>query len=262
MINYGIALPQTSPFVYYDSESEGDTIQELEADLGSNQAGISELNQQEVEGDHILNHTFTFPLSQTFSSDILASPPSMSRTGPLSDDHLDHLILQLRGHYTRAGITMLDGMLRRLGYHIPREAIRQSLLRIDPVQRVFERIRIRRRTYSVPGPNSLWHHDGQHGTFYSYYLNFLLSNLSMILGLIRWGIVIHAFIDGYSRLITAIQASDNNRGETVLSLFLQAAGQCGVSSRLRDDHGVENISVAAWMESFRGVRRGSYIWGR
>jgi hypothetical protein len=54
-------------------------------------------------------------------------------------------------------------MLQRLGYRISRERITQSLVRIDPVQRVFQRIRIRRRVYSVPGPNSLWHHDGQHG---------------------------------------------------------------------------------------------------
>ncbi|KAJ7922570.1 hypothetical protein B0H13DRAFT_2409610, partial [Mycena leptocephala] len=41
-------------------------------------------------------------------------------------------------------------------------------------------------------------------------------------GLIRWGIVIHGFIDGYSRLITGILASNNNRGQTVLDLFLAA----------------------------------------
>ena len=35
----------------------------------------------------------------------------------------------------------------------------------DPVRRIFERIRIRRRQYSVLGPNSLWHHDGQHGQY-------------------------------------------------------------------------------------------------
>ncbi|KAJ3840070.1 hypothetical protein F5878DRAFT_498744, partial [Lentinula raphanica] len=38
--------------------------------------------------------------------------------------------------------------------------------------------------------------------------------------LIRWGIVIHGFIDGYSRLITALRAHNNNRSSTVLSLFL------------------------------------------
>jgi hypothetical protein len=164
LINYGIALPQSSPFVYYDPVSEGDAIQST--NLDSTQ---TKLNQQEVAEDDILNDNITFLPSQQFASDILQSSQAPSlRTSPLSDDQLDHLILQLRGHYTRAGITMLHGMLRRLlGYHISREAIRQSLLRIDPVRRVFERIRIRRRTYSVPGPNSLWHHDGQHGTFYS-----------------------------------------------------------------------------------------------
>lgn len=93
-------------------------------------------------------------------------PPISSYTGPLStitDDELDNLLISLRRHYRRAGITMFDGMLRRLGHHVPRARIRQSLIRVDPVQRVFQRITIRRRQYHVPGPNSLWHHDGQHG---------------------------------------------------------------------------------------------------
>ena len=91
-----------------------------------------------------------------------------SFTGPLSiinDEDLDSVILQLRQQYTRAGITILHGMLQQLGYRIPRERIRQSLHRIDPVHCIFGRIRIRRRTYSVAGPNALWHHDGQHGKF-------------------------------------------------------------------------------------------------
>ena len=81
-------------------------------------------------------------------------------------------------------------------------------------------------------------------------------------GLIRWGIVVHGFIDGYSRLITGLRASDNNTGDTVLNLFLNAVDIYGVPSRLRGDHGVENIKTAAWMEAFRGEQRGSYIWGR
>lgn len=99
-----------------------------------------------------------------------ANQPVVSFTGPLStlsDDAADNLILQLRSHFRRAGISMLDGMLRRLGHRLPRERIRESLMRIDPVQRIFQRIRIRRRVYSVPGPNSLWHHDGQHGMILS-----------------------------------------------------------------------------------------------
>lgn len=49
---------------------------------------------------------------------------------------------------------------------------------------------------------------------------------------------------------------------TVLNLFLAAADAYGVPSRLRGDHGVENLYVAVWMEEYRGTRRGSYIWGR
>ncbi|KAJ7020748.1 hypothetical protein C8F04DRAFT_973698 [Mycena alexandri] len=98
--------------------------------------------------------------------------PISSYTGPLSDlsdEDLDILLLRLRSHFRRAGLAMLDGMLRRLGHRVQRERVRQSLLRIDPVHRIFERIRIRRRIYSVAGPNSLWHHDGQHGmNFFSF----------------------------------------------------------------------------------------------
>jgi hypothetical protein len=163
LISHGIATPQASPFIHY--EAENNSQEESSSQSGS-------LPQHDGNGgdseDDILNHTFTVP--ETLPTDISTPSFPVSYTSPLSDisdSHLDNLISQLRQHYTRAGITMLDGMVRRLGYRIPRERIRQSLLRIDPVQRVFERIRIRRRVYSVPGPNSLWHHDGQHGAFYS-----------------------------------------------------------------------------------------------
>lgn len=81
-------------------------------------------------------------------------------------------------------------------------------------------------------------------------------------GLIRWGIVIHGFIDGYSRLITGLRASNNNLADTVLDLFLHAVQVYNIPSRVRGDHGTENLGVAAWIEEYRGVRRGSYIWGR
>lgn len=74
--------------------------------------------------------------------------------------------------------------------------------------------------------------------------------------------MIHGFIDGYSRLVTGLRASNNNQANTVLDLFLLATRVYGVPSRLRGDHGTENIAVATWMEEHRGIRRGSYIWGR
>lgn len=120
------------------------------------------------EGDDLLEPTdITRPVASPDEASVPNNPnPAQHYT--ISDDDLDDLLIRLRSHYRRAGINMLNGMLRRLGYRIQQERIRMSLLRIDPVRRVFERIRIRRRHYSVAGPNALWHHDGQHGASYSF----------------------------------------------------------------------------------------------
>ncbi len=82
------------------------------------------------------------------------------------------------------------------------------------------------------------------------------------LGLIRYGIVIHAFVDGKSHLVTGIQANNNNRGMTVLVLFHRCRSKHGTPSRVRGDHGTENLRVAQWMLAHRGTGRGSYIFGR
>ena len=74
--------------------------------------------------------------------------------------------------------------------------------------------------------------------------------------------MIHCFIDGKSRLVTSIRVSNNNTSATVLDLFREAVAVHGLPSRLRGDHGTENVLVAAYMEDERGVLRGSYIWGR
>jgi hypothetical protein len=81
-------------------------------------------------------------------------------------------------------------------------------------------------------------------------------------GMIRYRIVIHGFIDGFSRLVTGIRASDNNRAQTVLDLFHQATEGHGIPSRVRGDHGTENLLVAGFMDDNFGPERGSYIWGR
>ena len=81
-------------------------------------------------------------------------------------------------------------------------------------------------------------------------------------GLIKYKIVIHCFIDGHSRFIVGLRVNDNNRASTVLDLFESAIERHGTPSRVRGDHGVENIEVAIWMEQHRGPGRGSYIYGR
>lgn len=100
-----------------------------------------------------------------------------------------------------------------------------------------------RRKYWVPGPQSLWHQDGHHA-------------------LIRWRLVTHGGIDGFSRLIVFLRCSDNNRAETVSQIFLEAAHTYGLPSRVRADCGGENLGVKQIMEEARGSERGSFIAGK
>lgn len=68
-------------------------------------------------------------------------------------------------------------------------------------------------------------------------------------------------IDGYSRLVTYLHCSDNNCASTVLGLFLDACRRFSVPSRVRCDHGTENVDVARWMIETRGLNRRSVISG-
>ena len=101
---------------------------------------------------------------------------------------------------------------------------------------------IRYRTYSFPGLNVLWHIDGHHS-------------------LIRWRMVIHGAIDGYSRLITYMCRNTNNRASTVLPLFLSATAHYGIPSRVWSDRGGENIEVARYMINACGLNRRSHFAG-
>lgn len=157
LLEYGYSSPGTDPFPRTDNASNN-----------------SATNESEV--DDILDARITEPVQ--LPDDVLAEAASIPSTSTpsylsrITDQQLDSLIGHLRVHYHRAGYRMLDGLLRRLGHIVPYERIQESLLRIDPIHRVFERIRIRRRGYSVPGPNFLWHHDGHHRK----QLNTLLSS--------------------------------------------------------------------------------------
>lgn len=60
----------------------------------------------------------------------------------------------------------------------------------------------------------------------------------------------------YASCATSITAN------TVLNLFVPGVRKYGVPSRVRSDHGYENIFVALLMNSLRGLQRGSHIAGR
>jgi len=161
----------------------------------------------------------------------------------ICDDDLDEVIKQIARDSPNNGSVMVWGQLKSYKIYVPRRRVRESLLRVSP-RAVHNRASrtVQRRVYKVPCSNSLWHIDGLHC-------------------LIRWRIVIHSCIDGYSRKIAYLSASNNNKAATVTQLFLRATSELGWPSRVRSDKGGENVGVCRAMLVVKGTGRASHIAG-
>ena len=164
----------------------------------------------------------------------------------LSDEELDEIMKDyISNHGQATGCNLISGHLRSIGPRIQRRKIRERLAIVDPLTNLLRwGMVVSRRKYQVPWPNSLWHLDGHHS-------------------LIRWKLVIHGCIDGFSRRIICLKCNSNNKAETVLVLFLDAikSDRDLWPSRIRVDHGVENVLVCDAMLQARGEGRGSFIAG-
>ena len=148
---------------------------------------------------------------------------------PMSDQELDSKICSIKTDHPNDGEVLVQDHLLRLGIRVTRSALRASIHRVDHDGAVERRRHVvRRRVYSVPHPNAVWHIDGHHK-------------------LIKWRFVIHAAIDGFSRTITYIKCADNNRAATVLQFFSQSVTQFGLPDQIRSDNGGENIGVWRFM---------------
>ena len=122
----------------------------------------------------------------------------------ISNELLDTIVTQfLTNHGNLVGYSIVSGHLRSLGLRVQRDRIRESIRRVDSRNSRIRWAVVSRRSYSVAGPNSLWHIDGHHS-------------------LISWGFVINGGIDGFSRLVVYLQCATNNKSETVGELFLLA----------------------------------------
>ena len=140
----------------------------------------------------------------------------------MTDFELDDVVKQYLQSSPYSGEAMLRGYLQSVNVHVQRKRLRQFVHRVSgsdtsPLPAIY------RRTYSVPGPNSLWHVDGNHK-------------------LMKWRLVIHGGIDGFSRLVTYLSCSNKNRSDTVPEHFVQATGEYGIPSRVRSDHGGEMLA--------------------
>lgn len=147
----------------------------------------------------------------------------------ITDNDLDREVERIKRMHPNDGERLMIGHLTQRNIIVPRAKLRASIHRIDPVNTALRRsVTVRRRTYHSPGPNAVWHIDGNHK-------------------LIKWRLVIHGGIDGYSRTVVLLRCSDNNRADTVLSSFTTAVDTHGLPSRIRTDLGGENTEIWRYM---------------
>ncbi|CAL8392205.1 unnamed protein product [Arctogadus glacialis] len=185
-----------------------------------------------------------FSSSFLYKKSKLMGIPVRSMRPAIDDGELEQHVRQLQGQYPNSGNEIIRALLRTQGVFVTRSRVREMLTRVNPTAAARRWSRtVARRVYHVPYPNSLWHIDGN-------------------MRLIRWGFVTHGAIDGYSRLITYLSCSTDNRSTTVLSQFLKATCLYALPSRVRSDHGGENILVALFMHLVQGLEHRGFITGR
>ena len=80
-------------------------------------------------------------------------------TTTLNDADLLELIRQMHSEFPNLGVSMISGRLRARGFKVSRDRLRRLMRESDPLSSVYRWPggASKRRPYSVPGPNSLWH---------------------------------------------------------------------------------------------------------
>ena len=144
----------------------------------------------------------------------------------ISESELDKLLKGLKTEHPNIGEVLLQGQLIHIiGIKVPRAKLRAAIHRIDHANTVCRRsTTINRRVYTAPHPNAVWHIDGNHK-------------------MIRWRLVIHGGVDGFSRCVVYVKCANNNCASTVFDAFLEGLVAYGTPTRVRSDHGGENIDV-------------------
>ena len=75
----------------------------------------------------------------------------------ISDDELDHFVKYVLQISPNFGEKMIIGCFKGRGIRVQTWRLRKSIMQVDPVSRELrQRIVTKRRTYSVPTPNSMW----------------------------------------------------------------------------------------------------------
>jgi len=88
---------------------------------------------------------------------------SLPPSAEISNEELDKCLAVVMQDFPSFGRRLATASLRANGVMVSEGRVRDSLTRVIGVSGIFGGRRIHRRRYKVPGANSLWHHDGQHG---------------------------------------------------------------------------------------------------
>ena len=81
----------------------------------------------------------------------------------ISDSDLDAMTAQVQQEFPTWGNRQMYGYFVSRGIRLQYQRIRESQRRVDPEGSILRQLHnLTRRRYSVPGPQSLWHMDGNH----------------------------------------------------------------------------------------------------
>jgi len=163
----------------------------------------------------------------------------------VGEEELQRKVYTYLEENVRRGEKMTEGHLKSLGLRCTRKRLRHAISMADPDGIVVRKTRkLKRRVYEVAGSHDLWHIDGNHK-------------------LVKYGMIVHGGIDGYSRYIPYLACSDNNKANTVLSCFKSGCKSLMIlPRRVRSDMGGENVNVCRFMFDCFGSESKCFLTGK
>lgn len=156
---------------YFD-ESENEDLSV--ASLPSGRRGRPFLNIPAESLDHLLEQHFSVPdIAKIMCVSVRTIRNRMtlydlqvnSYYSELTEEQLDGQIQDILECFPNSGYKQMLGHLRAKGLRVRIMRVRESMRRVDPIGILNRSLHLRiikRRKYSVAGPNALWHIDGNH----------------------------------------------------------------------------------------------------
>lgn len=151
------------------------------------------------------------------------------------EDTVSFISDQLLGSGRLLGYRIMHGKCKQHGLQARKEDVRMILQELDSEGVMTRRARrLIRRQYYAPGPNFIWHLDGNDK-------------------LVPYGIGIHGCIDGFSRKLIWLNAYVSNKDPMIIANYFVDAviTNEGCPRILRGDAGTENVNVKVIQEYLR-----------